>query len=76
MYIETMSTFDSMTPDGVGNPLTNRDISRSACEPGKKVVTIAAIFLRGIGRDESPRQGAAYDMAVDRASARDGHELR
>ena len=72
MYIETMSTCDSITPDGVGNPLTNRDTSRSAWEPGKNVVTIAAIFLRGIWRDESPRQGAAYDMAVAWAGARDG----
>ena len=76
MYIETISTCDSITPEGVGNPFTNRDISRSACEPAKKVVTIAAIFLRAIGRGQSPRRGAAYDMAAAWAGARDGHELR
>ena len=49
MYMETISTCDSTSPEGVGNPVTNRDTSRLAWEPSKYVVTIAAIFLRAIG---------------------------
>ena len=49
MYIETTSTFGAIKPGPVGKPFTKRETRRSAWEPGKNVVTMAAIFLRGIG---------------------------
>ena len=64
MYIETTSTFGWITPDGVGNPFTKRETRRSAWEPGKNVVTMAAIFLRDIGPAGLLR--GAYHMAARR----------
>ena len=76
MYIETTSTCDSTCPEGVGNPFTNRETSRSAWEPLKNVVTIAAIFLRAMRRDRPPQQDAVYDMAAVRVWARGGYRWK